>query len=110
MELMAPRRPTVVVVGHGMVGHKLVETLVELDTAGRFDVVVFGEEPRPAYDRVGLSSLFAGTTTEDLSLVAPGFFDEPGRTLHLSDRVVAIDRSARTVTSSRGVVQPYDAL
>jgi nitrite reductase (NADH) large subunit len=36
---------------------------------------VLCEEPRPAYDRVHLSEFFAGRSADDLSLVAPGFFE-----------------------------------
>jgi hypothetical protein len=32
---------------------------------------VLGEEPRPAYDRVHLTSLFDGRSPEDLALPAP---------------------------------------
>ncbi|MFP5377872.1 MAG: FAD-dependent oxidoreductase, partial [Acidimicrobiia bacterium] len=93
-----------------MVGHKLVEVLVERGATAEWDVVVFCEEPRPAYDRVGLSSWFAGTTAEELSLVAPGFFDAAGLELHLGDPVASIDRQAGRVVSRRGRAVDYDAL
>jgi nitrite reductase (NADH) large subunit len=91
-----------------MVGHKLVETLVQRGATAELDIHVFGEEPHPAYDRVALSSLFDGATTEELTLVAPGFYDGFGLTAHLGERVVSIDRDARTVTSSAGAVIRYD--
>ncbi len=53
-----PRR-TLVVVGHGMVAQRLLEALADWDTTGTWEVVVLGEEPRPAYDRVALSSYVA---------------------------------------------------
>ena len=96
----------VVVVGNGMVGHKVVEHL--LDTADDIEVVVFGEEPRPAYDRVGLSSFFTGTTAEELCLVPPGAYD--GIELHLGDRIACIDRDAKQVVAASGAVVTYDAL
>src|SRR6516225_865110 len=64
----------IVVVGHGMVGHKFVESILA-DGAPNARVTVLCEEPRPAYDRVHLSEFFAGKSADDLSLVAPGFFD-----------------------------------
>src|SRR3982750_292650 len=51
---------TLVVVGQGMVGYKLLECLVENGAAGPWRVIAFGEEPRGAYDRVSLSTYFAG--------------------------------------------------
>lgn len=111
MELEFPtERRTVVVVGNGMVGHKLVEILVDRGATAEWDIVTFGEEPRPAYDRVGLSSFFTGTAPEDLSLVAPGFYGQNGLRLHVGDPAVAIDRGAHEVVSASGVRVTYDAL
>jgi nitrite reductase (NADH) large subunit len=101
-------RKTVVVAGNGMVGHKLVESLLERGVTDEWEIVVFGEEHRPAYDRVGLSSLFSGTTAEELSLVAPGAYD--GIELHLGDAIASIDRSAAKVVSTGGRVVAYQAL
>jgi len=103
-------RRTLVVVGHGMVGHRLVELAVERGLVDDWDVVVHAGEAVPAYDRVGLSSWFRGTTSDELCLVSDGFFDHPALNLRLGDPVVAIDVQARTVTSACGSVTPYDAL
>ncbi|MDQ3898737.1 MAG: nitrite reductase large subunit NirB [Actinomycetota bacterium] len=103
-------RRTLVVAGNGMVGHKLLELLVERGATAEWDIVTFCEEGRPAYDRVGLSSFFNGTGAEELSLVAPGFFDRFGVQLHLGDAVAAVDREASEVVSSQGTRIRYDAL
>ncbi|MEV7804786.1 nitrite reductase large subunit NirB [Microbispora sp. NPDC088329] len=92
-----------VVVGHGPTAHRLIETL-----AGRgFDgtVTVFGEEPRPAYDRVALTSYLSGKSVEDLTYPVPD-----GVTLRTGVRVTAIDRANRTVTTDAGDSEPYDVL
>ncbi|MGH9155837.1 MAG: nitrite reductase large subunit NirB [Acidimicrobiales bacterium] len=104
------QRRTLVVVGHGMVGHKLIETLVERGATSEWDIVVFCEERHPAYDRVGLSSFFSGASADDLSLVAPGFFDAAGLEIHVGDAVASIDRAAAKVISGQGRVIAYDAL
>jgi nitrite reductase (NADH) large subunit len=103
-------RKTLVVVGHGMVGHRLVELAVERGLVAEWDVVVHAAEPVPAYDRVGLSSWFRGTSAAELCLVGEGFFDHPALDLRLGDPVVALDPASRTVTSACGTVTPYDAL
>jgi nitrite reductase (NADH) large subunit len=99
----------VILVGHGMVGQKFLEAL-HTQAPGAVEVTVLCEEPRPAYDRVHLSSFFSGTTAEALSLVPPDFFTETGYRLHLNDRAVAIDRAAQTVTTASGAVLAYDRL
>jgi nitrite reductase (NADH) large subunit len=98
-----------IVIGHGMVGHKFLETLVA-DGGHGFDVTVLGEEPRAAYDRVHLSEFFSGKTADDLSLVVPGFFERDKLTLKLNAKAAAVDRSAKTVTLADGEVLAYDKL
>ncbi|RVT46042.1 hypothetical protein ENE75_24705, partial [Rubrivivax albus] len=78
----------VVVIGNGMVGYKFCEKLVKKNTAGNISIVVFGEEVRPAYDRVHLSEYFAGKSADDLSLAPKEWYSENGIVLHLSDPVV----------------------
>ena len=99
----------IVVVGHGMVGHKFLESLAESGLRNA-EVTVLCEEPRPAYDRVHLSEYFAGKTAEDLSVVESGFFERTGFKLRLAARAVAIERRDRTVTTADGEVLPYDKL
>ena len=99
----------IVVVGHGMVGHKFLESLVETGVTG-VEVTVLCEEPRAAYDRVHLSEFFSGKAAEDLCLVEPGFFERTGFSLRLASRAAAIDRRTKTVTTADGEVLPYDRL
>ncbi|MFC4764639.1 nitrite reductase large subunit NirB [Dyella koreensis] len=98
-----------VVIGNGMVGHKLLEELVALQLHD-LDITVLCEESRPAYDRVHLSEFFAGKNADDLSLVTPGFFEQPGLHLRLAMRAVQIDRAFKRVTTADGEVIPYDKL
>jgi nitrite reductase (NADH) large subunit len=99
----------IVVIGHGMVGHKFLEELHGQGLA-QAEVTVLCEEPRPAYDRVHLSEYFAGKSADDLSLVEPGFFEKTGFTLRLAARAVAVERRRNTVTTLDGEVLPYDKL
>ncbi|MEV5441844.1 nitrite reductase large subunit NirB [Streptomyces sp. NPDC052644] len=106
----AAHTPTIVLVGHGMVGQRFLEALAERGVTGRARVVVLCEEPRPAYDRVQLTSYFSGRTPDDLSMVPDGFMAEHGIELHTGDPAVAIDREARTVTARSGLTVAYDTL
>ncbi|HVT78949.1 MAG TPA: hypothetical protein VHD87_18045, partial [Acidimicrobiales bacterium] len=100
-------RLRVVVAGNGMVGHKFVETVLDRDGGAGVDVIVIGEETRVAYDRVGLSAYMTGTTAEELSLVTPGDYDPVN--LHLAERVIAINRAAKSVATDCGNTIAYDA-
>jgi len=99
----------IVVIGHGMVGHKFLESLAESGLQGA-DVTVLCEEPRPAYDRVHLSEFFAGKSADDLSVVEAGFFERTGFSLRLAARAASIDRHNNTVTTVDGEVFGYDKL
>jgi nitrite reductase (NADH) large subunit len=99
----------IIVAGHGMVGHKFLECLMQGNTVG-LEIVVLSEEPRPAYDRVHLSAFFSGTSADALSLVAPGFFDRSNMLLRLNTRVQAINAAAHAVTVSSGETIAYDKL
>jgi nitrite reductase (NADH) large subunit len=100
-----------VVIGNGMVGHRLLEALAEAQASNvQYEITVLCEEPRPAYDRVQLSGFFSGKTAADLSLVKEGFFEQHDITLRLNDKAASIDRSNKVVRSSQGREIAYDKL
>ncbi|MHA0999196.1 nitrite reductase large subunit NirB [Leclercia pneumoniae] len=106
----AMTKPTLVVVGHGMVGHHFLEECVKHNLHQQYQIVVFGEERYAAYDRVHLSDYFAGRSADSLSMVEGDFFAEHGIELRLSRKVVAIDRDARVVRSASGHETHWDKL
>lgn len=105
-----PTMPTLVLVGHGMVGQRFLEALAERGLTDTHRVVVLCEEPRPAYDRVQLTSYFSGRTPDELSLTDAGFLARHGIELHLGDPAEHIDRATRTVTARSGLQVRYDTL
>ncbi len=98
----------VVVVGHGMVGQRFLETLAE--GGGDFSITMLAEEPRLAYDRVNLSKYFSGSSVEDLTLTTREFFDKNGIELQSGDPVAGIDRANKRVTTKSGAEYEYDKL
>ena len=102
------RKPKLVVIGNGMVGQRFLEELVE--RGHPYDITVFCEESRPAYDRVQLSSYFSGASAEDLALTTLPFFDANGIRLMLNERAMRIDRGKKLVLGSRGSSVAYDEL
>ncbi|MFD7154815.1 nitrite reductase large subunit NirB [Kribbella sp. NPDC059898] len=100
----------VVVVGGGMVAHRLVEALRQRDTDVEYRITVYAEEPRLPYDRVALTSYFSGRDPHDLSLGDPDLWDDPAVNLRKGVRITAIDTTAKTVTTARGEQVAYDEL
>ncbi|MFJ9863752.1 nitrite reductase large subunit NirB [Streptomyces sp. NPDC101165] len=102
--------PTIVLVGHGMVGQRFLEALAERGLTATHRVVVLCEEPRPAYDRVALTSYFSGRTPEELSMTDMEFIETHGIELYVGDPAETIDREAKKVTAKSGQVFEYDTL
>ncbi|GHB24355.1 nitrite reductase large subunit [Streptomyces umbrinus] len=102
--------PTIVLVGHGMVGQRFLEALAERGLTATHRVVVLCEEPRPAYDRVQLTSYFSGTTPEELSMTDMEFIKDHGIELHIGDPAETVDRDAKRVTARSGLEVEYDTL
>ena len=102
----------IAVIGNGMVGQRFLEQLVAHGKrkGGECEITVFCEEPRPAYDRVQLTSFFSGKRAEDLNIVPDRFFQEHGVTLRLNDSVLAVDPVRKVVRSARYKEAPYDKL
>jgi len=100
----------VIVIGNGMVGYKFCEKLKEKDVHQQIQIIVFGEEIWPAYDRVHLSEFFAGKTVDDLLLATPQWYRLNGITLHLGDPIHSINRTNKTVHSFNGIDESYDFL
>ncbi|ANG62558.1 nitrite reductase large subunit [Marinobacterium aestuarii] len=99
-----------ILIGNGMVGHQFLASLADSGAAERFDVTIFCEEPRLAYDRVQLSAYFSGKTAEDLAMGQPAQYAEWGYTVRLNEKVVSIDRDNQSVTSNTGDVLAYDQI
>jgi nitrite reductase (NADH) large subunit len=89
------------VVGNGMVSVSLLDQLLRLDPAWR--VTVYGDEPRPAYDRIGLSQVLAGERgVEELPLRDRPWYAERGIELRTGCRVLAVDPCGRRVRTGAG--------
>ena len=103
-------KPTLVVAGHGMVGHHFLEQCVSRDLHLAYQIVVLCEERYAAYDRVHLSEYFSGRSAGSLSLVEDDFFARYGIELRLSCRVAEIDRDLRVVRDTAGHETHFDKL
>ncbi len=103
-------KKNLIVIGNGMVGHKFLEMMIAKGATQKWNLITFCEEPRVAYDRVNLSSYFAGKTAADLSLVEPGLYQENGIQIHIGDKAVAINREEKTVSSANNLTVAYDKI
>lgn len=101
---------TVIVVGNGMVGYKFCEKFVAKANKRSFRLVVFGEEPRVAYDRVHLSEYFENGDADGLSMAPKEWYAENGIELHTNERVTDIHRKSKSITTLSERTFGYDYL
>lgn len=107
---LSDARRWLVVVGNGMVSQRFCERAVELGLPRTHRIVVFGEEPLPAYNRVELTRVLGGADPVSLILEPVRWYAESDIDLRLGERVVAIDRARQLLTTQLGDDQPYDEL
>ena len=111
---MTGAKPTIVIVGNGMVSYSLCSKLVAdgaSDSADqRFKIIVIGEENRPAYDRVHLTRYFENYSADDLLLASKDWYRANDIDLRLGQKVVEIVPAAKTVTTSTGDTVHYLSL
>lgn len=100
----------IIVVGNGMVGFKFCEKFSVKPEFKDIELIVFGEEPRPAYDRVHLSEYFSDKPADDLLLAPATWYAEHGIELRISELVIQIDLQHKKVTTHKGETLTYDYL
>jgi nitrite reductase (NADH) large subunit len=100
----------VIVVGNGMVSHRFCDELITSDKDRSHRITVVGEEPRPAYDRVNLTSYFKERSADKLLLGTAEWYAERGIELLCGRRVVRIDRTAKQVVVDDERPLSYDVL
>ncbi|MER9328503.1 nitrite reductase large subunit NirB [Mesorhizobium sp. M0488] len=99
-----------VIIGNGMAPGRMLEHLLE-KAPDRYQVTIFNAEPRVNYDRIMLSPVLSGEKAyEEIIIHGDGWYIKHGITLYKGHKIVAIDRTAKTVTSDHGVTEPYDKL
>lgn len=100
----------VIVVGNGMVGYKFCERFISKSGQENYQITVFGEEPRRAYDRVHLSEYFGGSTADELSMSTLSWYEENNIILNTSELVVGLDKVNKSITTHLGNTLTYDYL
>ncbi|MFE6795536.1 nitrite reductase large subunit NirB [Paenibacillus chitinolyticus] len=103
-------RRKLVLIGNGMAGVGVIEQILKINT-GLFDITIVGSEPHPNYNRIQLSYVLEGSkTTDEIVLNDWNWYRENGIELLTGTTATALDTTAKTVTTDRGDVLPYDAL
>lgn len=102
-------RQKIVIIGAGAGAHGFVRTYRQLNTED--EIVVFSKEDLPFYNRVMLPDYVSGTQYWD-QLIKMTDEEETAHeiTLHRGVSINEINRQAKTVTDSNGIIHTYDVL
>lgn len=100
----------IVVVGNGMVGYKFCEKFIARNLQEEYKLIVFGEEMRPAYDRIHLSTYFDGKTADDLVLADSDWYTDNGIDLRCGVMVSSVDQDKKTIITHQGEEYAYEYL
>lgn len=99
-----------VVIGNGMAGMRTVEEILNR-APDKYDITVFGAEPRVNYNRIMLSPLLSGEKNfDEIVINTPEWYRENNIHLYSGDPVVEIDRIRKVVISKSGTETEYDRL
>jgi nitrite reductase (NADH) large subunit len=109
--IRAKNRPTMVVVGTGLAGAKVVEEVLAR-APDHYQIRLFGAEPHGTYNRILLSGVLGGyQDPRQLWLNPLDWYESHGIHVHAGVRVEAIDREQQVVAGGGGKVEePYDVL
>src|SRR5215475_5365110 len=98
--IQAVHRPTLVVVGTGMAGAKVVEEL-HTRAPGAFQIRMFGAEPHGTYNRILLSSVLGGFQDPSRLWLNPlEWYEERNVFVHAGIRAEKIDRQQGVVVGA----------
>ena len=98
-----------VVIGSGMASGRALEHLLDADPDG-WHVTLFNAEPRGNYNRIMLSPVLSGEKSyAEIVTHDDDWYAAHGITCRFGEKVVDIDRQAKTVTGENGTVD-YDKL
>jgi len=105
-----PPREKLVVIGNGMAGCRAVQEVLKRDP-GRYEITIFGAEPRVNYDRIMLSPVLAGEKSfADIVINDEAWYRDNGITLHAGLAVEAIDLARQVIRVAGEQAWPYDRL
>ncbi len=99
-----------VMIGNGMAGVRTIEEILKLNPA-QFDIIIFGNEPHPNYNRIQLSTVLQGdTTVDDIIMNSWDWYKHNNIELFTGEAIVKIDSDKKTVVSEKGRTGEYDEL
>jgi len=104
------KKQKIVLVGNGMAGVNAIEEILKV-SKDMFEIMIFGKEPHPNYNRILLSKVLQGDTdVKDITLNDWDWYKENNIALYTDESVVQIDSEKQEVKTDKGRIESYDKL
>ncbi|MBM6385299.1 MAG: NAD(P)/FAD-dependent oxidoreductase [Paenibacillus sp.] len=99
-----------VVIGNGMAGVRCVEEIIAV-SPDTYEIVIYGSEPRPNYNRIMLSKVLQGEhDLQDIIINDWSWYEDHGIRLCAGETVHKIDTPSKTIETLSGMRESYDIL
>jgi nitrite reductase (NADH) large subunit len=99
-----------VVIGNGMAPGRVLDRLFE-SAPEAYEITIFNAETRTNYDRILLSPVLSGEKSyAEIVIHGDAWYEKHDVRLLKGQKIVAVDRAAKTVTAEGGVTVSYDKL
>ncbi|MDR6718671.1 nitrite reductase large subunit NirB [Paenibacillus sp. 2003] len=103
-------RSKLVIIGNGMAGMKCVEEIIALEP-DTYEIVIYGNEPRPNYNRIMLSKVLQGEhSLQDIIINDWSWYAEHQIRLCAGETVHRIDTRGKYIETESGLKETYDVL
>ncbi|OMF11858.1 nitrite reductase [Paenibacillus amylolyticus] len=103
-------RSKLVIIGNGMAGVKCVEEIIAL-APDTYEIVIYGNEPRPNYNRIMLSKVLQGEhSLQDIIINDWTWYAEHHIRLCTGETVHRIDTRGKYIETASGIKETYDVL
>ncbi|MEK3706402.1 nitrite reductase large subunit NirB [Paenibacillus sp. FSL R7-0198] len=103
-------RRKLVIIGNGMAGVKCVEEIIALEP-DTYEIVIYGNEPRPNYNRIMLSKVLQGEhSLQDIIINDWSWYAEHQIRLCAGETVRRIDTRGKYIETESGLRETYDVL
>ncbi|KUP32306.1 nitrite reductase large subunit NirB [Bacillus halotolerans] len=104
------KKQRLIVAGNGMAGIRCIEEILKLHR-DMFQIVIFGSEPHPNYNRILLSSVLQGEASlNDIVLNSSEWYAKQDITLYTGETVVQINTDLQQVITDQKRSLSYDKL
>lgn len=90
-----------VVIGNGMVSCRFCEELIKNNLHENYEIIVYGEEDKPAYDRVRLTSYAREKELNKLIIKNSAWYKENSIKLNLGEKITSIDLEKKTLITEK---------